>query len=167
MGTTPKNKAVDAEYLLNQLKNLDKNILETKYVQEKDVKDTYTATDENPITIESNGYEYEKSEFENNVSNDVLAMIFDLDDSGCNSLDMSKFWIASRYIIATPDSADWGIFNIDNYRLETSMANSSSLYSSDGYELENLQTRYYIRPVVTLKADVELSGNSNDGWTIN
>ena len=50
MGTTPKNKAVDAEYLLNQLKNLDKDILETKYVQEKDVKDTYTATDENPIS---------------------------------------------------------------------------------------------------------------------
>ena len=50
MGTTPKNKAIDAEYLLNQLKNLDKNILETKYVQEKDVKDTYTATDENPIS---------------------------------------------------------------------------------------------------------------------
>lgn len=50
MGTTPKNKAIDAEYLLNQLKNLDKDILETKYVQEKDVKDTYTATDENPIS---------------------------------------------------------------------------------------------------------------------
>ena len=50
MGTTPKNKAIDAEYLLNQLKNLDKNILETKYVQEKNVKDTYTATDENPIS---------------------------------------------------------------------------------------------------------------------
>ena len=50
MGTTPKNKAIDAKYLLNQLKNLDKDILETKYVQEKDVKDTYTATDENPIS---------------------------------------------------------------------------------------------------------------------
>lgn len=50
MRTAPKNKAIDAEYLLNQLKNLDKNILETKYVQEKDVKDTYTATDENPIS---------------------------------------------------------------------------------------------------------------------
>ena len=50
MGTTPKNKAIDAKYLLNQLKNLDKDILETKYVQEKDVKDIYTATDENPIS---------------------------------------------------------------------------------------------------------------------
>ena len=139
-----------------------------KYQIEKFIDITGTqATDENPITIESNVYEYEKSEFENNVSNDVLAMIFDLDNSGCNSLDFSEFWIASRYIIATPPSAGWGIFNIDNYRLETSMTNSSSLYSSDGYELENHQTRYYIRPVVTLKADVELSGNSNDGWTIN
>ena len=50
MGATPKNKPIDAEYLLNQLKNLDKNILEAKYVQEKDIKDTYTATDENPIS---------------------------------------------------------------------------------------------------------------------
>ena len=50
MGTTPKNKAIDAEYLLNQLKNLDKSILEAKYIQEKDIKDTYTATDENPIS---------------------------------------------------------------------------------------------------------------------
>ena len=50
MGATPKNKPIDAEYLLNQLKNLDKSILEAKYVQEKDIKDTYTATDENPIS---------------------------------------------------------------------------------------------------------------------
>lgn len=50
MGTTPKNKPIDAEYLLNQLKNLDKSIFETKYIQEKDIKDTYTATDENPIS---------------------------------------------------------------------------------------------------------------------
>ena len=50
MWATPKNKPIDAEYLLNQLKNLDKSILEAKYVQEKDIKDTYTATDENPIS---------------------------------------------------------------------------------------------------------------------
>ena len=50
MGTTPKNKPIDAEYLLNQLKNLDRSIFEIKYIQEKDVKDTYTATDENPIS---------------------------------------------------------------------------------------------------------------------
>ena len=37
MGTTPKNKPIDAEYLLNQLKNLDKSILEAKYIQEKDI----------------------------------------------------------------------------------------------------------------------------------
>lgn len=43
-------KAIDKEYLLNQLENLDKDILESKYVQEKNVKDTYTATDENPIS---------------------------------------------------------------------------------------------------------------------
>ena len=50
MGIISKNKPIDAEYLLNQLKNLDKSILEAKYVQEKDIKDTYTATDENPIS---------------------------------------------------------------------------------------------------------------------
>lgn len=43
-------KAIDKSYLLTQLKNLDKDVLDSKYVKETNVKDTYTATDENPIS---------------------------------------------------------------------------------------------------------------------
>ena len=44
MGTTPKNKAIDAEYLLSQLKNFDKNILENKYIKEISLVDDTTGT---------------------------------------------------------------------------------------------------------------------------
>ena len=44
MGTTPKNKAIDAEYLLNQLKNFDKNILENKYITNISLVDDTTGT---------------------------------------------------------------------------------------------------------------------------
>ena len=44
MGTTPKNKAIDAEYLLNQLKNFDKNILENKYITDISLVDDTTGT---------------------------------------------------------------------------------------------------------------------------
>ena len=41
---------------------------------------------------------------------------------------------------------------------------SYNLYDSNGKSSEPDSP---VRPVVTLKDDVELSGNSNDGWTIN
>ena len=44
MGTTPKNKAIDAEYLLSQLKNFDKNILENKYITDISLVDDTTGT---------------------------------------------------------------------------------------------------------------------------
>lgn len=44
MGTTPKNKAIDAEYLLSQLKNFDKNILENKYITGISLVDDTTGT---------------------------------------------------------------------------------------------------------------------------
>ena len=44
METTPKNKAIDAEYLLSQLKNFDKNILENKYITDISLVDDTTGT---------------------------------------------------------------------------------------------------------------------------
>ena len=38
MGTTPKNKPIDAEYLLNQLKNLDKIIEEAGFIKNQKIR---------------------------------------------------------------------------------------------------------------------------------
>ena len=67
------NKAIDKDYLLTQLKNLDKDVLENKYVQELDIKDTYNATSEEPISGKG-----------------VKAAIDTLDVTGTNSFGAGK-----------------------------------------------------------------------------
>ena len=67
------NKAIDKDYLLTQLKNLDKDVLEDKYVQELDIKDTYNATSEEPISGKG-----------------VKAAIDTLDVTGTNSFGAGK-----------------------------------------------------------------------------
>ena len=58
--------------------------------------------------------------------------------------------------------------NFDNVRFNVRSFNSVLyhyyLYISNG---SSYSGNVSIRPVVTLKSDIQLSGNSNDGWTIN
>ena len=133
-----------------------------KYANFNDI-DGKQATDENPITLESNYYEYSNSEFEYKIDSKTIEMVFDLENIGCNG-EKSRFWLASKCIninmeYTNPFNAVWSLFDISNGKLGDTWLN----ISGDGEDGNG----NYIRPVVTLKADVELSGNSNDGWTIN
>ena len=67
-------------------------------------------------------------------------------------------WLASRFVFGIFGSADWGLFSINSDALDGYL-----LYYSYGRESGS---GYYVRPVVSLKSDIQLSGNSNDGWTI-
>ena len=67
-------------------------------------------------------------------------------------------WLASRCVNCYSNYARF------NVRVVYSYVNISALYSSGG----NSNSSYYrVRPVVSLESDIQLSGNSNDGWTIN
>ena len=116
------------------------------------------ATDENPITIESSVYTYTRDEFTERVNSDILNMVFDLENLGCHGAG-SQFWLASRYVGGSYEGAYWGLFGISGGGLY-----GNSLYGSDGNENNY---GYYVRPVVSLKSDVQLSGSSEAGWTIN
>ena len=67
-------------------------------------------------------------------------------------------FLASRCTICLYSFA---IFSISS--VSTSVG-GSGLYNSYG---SSGKVSTYVRPVVTLKSDIRLSGNSNDGWTIN
>ena len=106
------------------------------------------ATDEKPITIENTYYYVSEEEFKDRISSKVLNMVF-------NDL----YWLSSKGVWADV-GATWGL----------SMVSSSNIYH--GWLYSSNKTEWSVdycsvRPVVTLKSDIQLSGNSNDGWTIN
>ena len=67
-------------------------------------------------------------------------------------------WLASRCVWCNFEYAHFAVYYVNDG------VNVSSLYFSNGNSSSNI---YCVRPVVTLKSDIQLSGNSNDGWTIN
>ena len=67
-------------------------------------------------------------------------------------------WLASRCVYCNYGYAAFYVRSV-----YTNVA-SRYLYSSYGYLAGNTCR---VRPVVSLKSDIQLSGNSNDGWTIN
>ena len=75
-------------------------------------------------------------------------------------------WLASRCVSCVYGAAFY-VRKVDSFvgdsRGINVMCKSDDDYSGSG----SGQRNYYVRPVVTLKSDIKLSGNSNDGWTIN
>ena len=70
-----------------------------------------------------------------------------------------KQWLASRCIKHESWMTIFYVCYVVPYEPEY-----NGIYSYNGGEATGY---YYVRPVVTLKSDIQLSGNSNDGWTIN
>ena len=81
----------------------------------------------------------------------------DIISNGTGSRDVWQ-WLASRCINCTSKSAGFYV------RYVCSIVSNTPLYSSSGdpYSISG-----HVRPVVTLESDIQLSGNSTDGWTIN
>ena len=81
----------------------------------------------------------------------------DIITNGTETISVGQ-WLASRCVRCSPDNAFFYV------RIVSSSVRNYDLYGSYGYSSNNY---YRVRPVVTLKSDIQLSGNSTDGWTIN
>lgn len=83
--------------------------------------------------------------------------ISDIISKGTGSSSVTQ-WLASCSVKCDSANATFNVRCVNN-----SVSNIELYYSTDnsgGYS-------NYVRPVVSLKSDIQLSGNSNDGWTIN
>ena len=111
----------------------------------------------NPGTraVKCTDYDYSaQNKIASNMSTDIANMI----TMGTSSANINQ-WLSSRCIRCTIAGAG---FNF--HYLNGGNVNSNYLYSSGG---NNYTFSFRVRPVVSLKSDIQLSGNSNDGWTIN
>ena len=110
------------------------------------------ATDDNPITITSSFYIYTKDQFTDKIESNILNMIF----GESKNFD---FWLASRYVYGDYSAASWGLFSIsvggDLY--------SAGMYSSDD---SNISRDYCVRPVVTLKSNIQGAKDASGIWQL-
>ena len=89
-----------------------------------------------------------------NMSTDIANMI----TKGTTSMNISQ-WLSSRCVLCSTTSA--------NFHVRFLGSGNVSSYSLFGSRVDSIYIYCRVRPVVTLKSDIKLSGNSNDGWTIN
>ena len=107
--------------------------------------------------LESNYYYYDISEKIRQKTSDGKKLS-DIILKGTET-SIKKQWLASRCIKQESWMTIFYVCYVVPYEPEY-----NSIYSYNGGEATGY---YYVRPVVTLKSDIRLSGNSNDGWTIN
>ena len=81
----------------------------------------------------------------------------DIISNGTGSFEIWQ-WLASSCVGCGSYSAYFDVYYVGNSVSHYTMYNSNS----DSYD-----KNYYVRPVVSLESNIQLSGNSNDGWTIN
>ena len=108
-------------------------------------------------SIKNTYYSYNITDNVKQITSDGKKMS-DIITKGTESGSVAQ-WLASRCVHCSSDCASFyvrvGYTNV-NYT-------SALYYSSDGYS--NYSSR--VRPVVSLESNIQLSGNSTDGWTIN
>ena len=109
------------------------------------------ATDEKPITIKSNIYLYTKDQFTDKIESNALNTIF-------GEKDQFDFWLASRNVYGNCDGAYWGLFIINSDTLDV-----GSLYCSYGGEGYGY---FYVRPVVSLKSNIQGAKDALGIWQL-
>ena len=109
------------------------------------------ATDENPITVTANGYFCTKDQFTDEIENNTLNMIF-------GKSVQFNYYLASHMLL--PDYGDirWyiGAVGDDSYGAGAYLYNSEKAY--DGY--------YYVRPVVSLKSNIQGEKDASGVWKL-
>lgn len=75
-----------------------------------------------------------------------------------NTGNGKSYWLASAYVYCHSSHASFGVRRV----LGESVDLSALVFSN----MEIHDFRFGIRPVVTLKSDIQLTGNSADGWNI-
>ena len=76
-----------------------------------------------------------------------------------NTQSGKKYWLASSYMKSDTNYIGNGVYYISNMQVT-----GYGLFYSGGFA--DVPVYNGIRPVLTLKSDIQLSGNSTDGWTI-
>ena len=109
------------------------------------------ATDANPITITSSLYIYTKDQFTDRIESNILNMIF----GESKNFD---FWLASRYVYGDLDGTSWGLFSISSGELY-----NTGMYSSDD---SKSSSDYYVRPVVSLKSNIQGEKDASGIWQL-
>lgn len=122
---------------------------EGSHVIFKDVNGN-VATDDNPITIKSNIYTYNKDKFTNKIESNALNTIFGVSNQ--------FFWLASRTTYGGVGYAMWGLFSIESDALYV-----NNLYYS--YDSEN-NYNYFVRPVVSLKSNIQGEKDASGVWQL-
>ena len=143
----PKNT-----YEVKDTSKLDENgdcQREGSHVIFKDVNGN-VATDDNPITIKSNIYTYNKDQFTNKIESNALNTIFGVSNQ--------FFWLASRTTYGGVGYAMWGLFSIESDALYV-----NNLYYS--YDSEN-NYNYFVRPVVSLKSNIQGEKDASGVWQL-
>lgn len=133
---------------------------EWKYVE---ISSTATAENKEKITtLESNYYTYYPETLTNNTSSEEKGISKESNEYNMlfKSSDSQYYWIGSQYVYTHSKYAYFGLRavgdrNIGNYPLYNSTGNDS------GYE-----KAYGIRPVVSLKSDLQYTSNGNNKWII-
>ena len=107
-------------------------------------------------SLENTYYQYTVADKVKQTTSDGKKMS-DIISNGTGSSPVSQ-WLASRSVGCDSSCAYFTVRSVSN------IVDEYNLYRSHG---ESFSRNYRVRPVVTLKSDIKLSGNSNDGWTIN
>ena len=137
------------------------NITNTSYQTFKmpGEKETISADNRNDTgrSVENTNYSYKVSDKVKQTTSDGKKMS-DIITNGTESSAVYQ-WLASRSVDSFSLMAMFELYFVNGDVFYTTM------YTSDDY-LHGIDN-YRVRPVVSLKSDIQLSGNSTDGWTIN
>ena len=108
-------------------------------------------------SLEDNFYNYTVADKVKQTTSDGKNMS-DIISNGTGSSAVGQ-WLASRCVRCYNINASFYVRAMGSY-----VIGRRQMYSSNGSSISN---NFSIRPVVSLSSDIQLSGNSTDGWTIN
>ena len=89
--------------------------------------------------------------------------IADMITKGTGDIDVKQQWLASHTVNCNNSNVTFYLHNLSSSGLWGAGLYASTLYSSYGY---SSSISWAVRPVVTLESNIQLEGNSEDGWTI-
>ena len=107
-------------------------------------------------SLESTYYDYTVADKVKQTTSDGKKMS-DIISNGTESSAVGQ-WLASRCVYCRDSYDNFEVHYLDRYMHSYSLHFSNGNSSSQGFS---------VRPVVTLSSNIQLSGNNNDGWTIN
>ena len=109
---------------------------------------------------ENTSYSYKISDKQKENMGEKLFNLLAKDETGTQNVD--RYWLASRNVYASKESADFGICSFDG---TWNMGGSNTFSGGIGTNNEYERT-WGIRPVVYMKKDILTGSKKDDGWTI-